>query len=223
MPSHLRLLFTDLFSQGGSITIKSKRLAPEGETGRFSNCSGSLHWGLVCCKHWESKPQRSYNNQLFLCIFFPIFVHFVWVVFLLHIQFLKILLHSHLTKGCILSKSESRKAVFGGMTYSCPIRLTTRAWSELFSVTRENKSTCEVEPSPVTSGWEPNASSSSSSTRGSSLAISQKAAKPHSRAGSGSSAASVCPSRCPSDRAASTKDSVPFRITLLHCTCNTRP
>lgn len=123
-------------------------------------------------------------------------------------------LYSHWTRGCILVKSESRKAVFGGMTYSSPIRVTTEAQAELFSVTRENKSTCDVEPSSATSRW---AHSSGSSTRGSSFAISQRAVKPHSSEGRGSWTASVPEFRYPRDWAASAKDLVPFRITDLIC------
>lgn len=111
-------------------------------------------------------------------------------------------------------KSDSRKAVFAGMTYSSPISVTTEAQSALFSVTRENKSTWDVEPSSATSSW---TRSSCSSTRGSALAISQRAARPHSWDGRASVTGSVTPFRYPRDWEASTNDLVPPRITDLIC------
>ena len=102
-------------------------------------------------------------------------------------------LNSQLTSGCIRVKSDSRKDACGGITYSSPISVTTVAWSALFSVTRENKSTCDVQPPSATRDW--TCSCSSSSTRGSSLAISQRAARLHSWTGSGSLTVSFAPFR----------------------------
>ncbi|TNN65824.1 hypothetical protein EYF80_023976 [Liparis tanakae] len=85
-------------------------------------------------------------------------------------------MYSQWTSGCILVTSDSRKAVCGGMTYSSPISGTTVAQSARLSVTRENKSTCDVRPSSATRSCT-HASCSSSATRGSPLAISQRAAR----------------------------------------------
>lgn len=124
-------------------------------------------------------------------------------------------LHSHCTSGCILVKSERRNAVLGGIIYSSPISGTTAAQAWLFSVTWENRSTCEAPPSSVRSDCVH--SCSSSATRGSSLAISQSAASLQSWEGRGSWDVSVSPLRYPSDWAESTKALVPSRIMLLIC------
>lgn len=130
------------------------------------------------------------------------------------------MLNSQWTSGCVRVKSDSRKAACGGITYSSRISVTTAARSHLFSVTRENKSTCDVQPSSATSDCE-RSSCSSSSTRGSSLAISQRAARLHSWRGRGSVTVSDALLRCPRSWAESTKDLVPSRMADLICTRDT--
>lgn len=128
--------------------------------------------------------------------------------------FFLIQMYSQWTSGCILVKSDNRKAACRGITYSSPSSIATAAQSSLFSVTWENKSTWDVQPSSATRDWA-RLSCSSSSTRGSSLAISQRAERLHSCEGSGSFTVTVTPFRCPRLWAESTRDLVPSRMTDL--------